>query len=450
MSHFPTAVVLVLACLQTPVRAQENTAPPFMNPRLEWAGPLRAEHRVAAGVLRAARRANESGEALLQRLVALDVAGIPVLLDILEQGRIPRVVPEDPAQILNEAQGRLLMSALSALPEPGVRAELETRLAASPQSASPRLATLKVLAAIGDRGDLPRLGGIAPHRDGALPQDARVALRAAYAAILGRDPELLLSAGELVNPKDLVSTRELLLAAGELGDPRALGLLETCARSYPALAQLAVSIVPEVGRSSNSELDRSFSEWLGCSIDRQRPEWTRVALRAVGVLDDGNAVDELIAALEMEEDGIAASAHDALQRISGLKLEPDPVVWRSWWKAEQTWMDCDRERARRVLDSGDTSDVLQALARYAEHRLFRDELSGDVLVVLGRRESGLQRLACETLERLGSRCALEPLMELFGSGNAPVADAAWKAACTISGRTLPRDTNESRALLAGG
>jgi len=217
----------------------------------------------------------------------------------------------------------------------------------------------------------------------------------------------------------------------------------------PALAQQAVALVPRVGASGNAELDQALAGWLAERLDPERLEWTRASLRAIGVLDDGSQVAVLLDALESPHAGLREAALGALQQLSGLRLGATLEGWREWYARETEWRSTGRQAAQQALASEDCAQVAQALGKYAEHRLFRSELAEDVLAVLEHGSPPMRAMACGTLARIGSRLALSALVEHFSDDDDAVAEAAWRAACTLTGVALPRAADEARAQLAG-
>jgi len=438
--------VLVLL-LASGVGAQEPAA---QDPRLEWVGSVSELHRTLAAPLRASRSRDARGLQLVAQLTAPGAEAIAPLFDILVQERVPRAQPADAGQILSEPQRQLLLGALAQLPPARVRQELERRLKA-PEAASEtaiRMAGLRVLSVIGTRADLPALAALAPRAGAELEQDAADALRASYAAILRREPSELANGFELLRTSDHPAAKQLLFALGDLRDKRALPVLDACARSVPELAQQAVALVPLVGASGQSELDQSLAEYLARRLDPGRIEWSRAALRAIGVLDDGSQVPTLLEQLDSQQAGLREAAVGALQQISGLQLSASKEAWLEWYARELKWQTQGREEAQAALAADKDEPVARALAAYAVHKLFRDQLAEDVLPVLGHESPALRTLACETLARIGSQRALLPLIELFSSDDHALAEAAWRSACALSGKVLPRTPSVARARLA--
>jgi len=419
------------------------------DPRLEWSGPVGEMHRKLAQPLRAVRQQGANGSALLMQLVAPGADAVAPLLDILVQERVPRAQPTDAPQILSSAQRGLLLSALAKLPAERVRAELELRLPAPPAkaSASVRIAALRVLSLIGNSADLPRLSGLAPREKNELARGSVEVLREAYAGILRRDPALVSRGRPLLNGCDDDAASQLLFALGELRDKRALPLLEDCLHSMPQLAQQAIGLIALLGRSDDPSYNRRVASWLAENLDHERSEWTRASLRALGVLDDGPQVPALLSELQSPHPGLREAALDSLHQISGLQLGDSEAAWREWYADECDWLASGQPAAERELSSNQDAQVAHALDQFAAHRLFRDERVQAVLGVLDSGTPAMRALSCATLARMGSKRALPALVERISDEDPIVAQAAWSAACELSGQVLPRSSSQAREQL---
>jgi HEAT repeat protein len=380
------------------------------------------------------------------RLQALGADALPALMDILVQERVPRVDPQDPAQLLSIAQREFLLAALAHLPEALVRTELERRLSAGAAGADAHLSilALRVLMVVGRNADLLKLAALAPRVKEEIPSAVCEPLRAAYAAILRRDPAQLPSMIELLRSTDASAAKQLLFALGDLGDRRALVVLDACARSSPWLAQQAVALVPRIGSSGDPALDHPFAAWLAESLDPARPEWTRAALRAIGVLDDGSQIPVLLAQLEAPQASSREAALAALQQISAQRLGASIEAWHEWYAREKDWMSAGREEAQQAFGEGSPARIAAALGAYGERRLFRDQLAADLLPLLEHENPALRIMACDTLARMGSKRPLDALIALIADEDQQVADAAWRAACALTGRALSRNAAEAQ------
>lgn len=89
-------------------------------------------------------------------------------------------------------------------------------------------------------------------------------------------------------------------------------------------------VVRAAGRLSQRPLfrDETALELARLAVEGA-PEVAQPACEALAQLGATGAVVDLIHALGREEPGVAAAAHAALQRLTGLALPPDPEAWRA-------------------------------------------------------------------------------------------------------------------------
>jgi len=77
-------------------------------------------------------------------------------------------------------------------------------------------------------------------------------------------------------------------------------------------------------RLHRHELARSV---LG-SMPRANPDLSRIACATLGALRSPLAIPELVSRLEDPDEGVSGAAWNALRRITGRTLGPDPALWR--------------------------------------------------------------------------------------------------------------------------
>lgn len=442
------AACALAAAFACPAYGAGDVAPPagvalesgnLVPSRYAWRGELREEHRVIAAALRASRATGAVPLAALERVRALDQVVLSPALDVLVQGRVPCVKPDDEPQKLSVPQRQILLGIIAQCDHVNVRNALQLRLAAE-HDADVAIAVLQVYAVVGDAKDLARLSALAPREpDDTLTSAGRDTLREAYSGILARFPAALEPAGSLVETLDGAAASELVLALGEQRDPRAIEILFRVARREAALAQTAIAMVPRIGSSRDAELDAEFAAWLRNELRPDRVEWTRAIVRALGELDDGSAAPELITLLSHTHTGVADAALAALRRMSRLEYPPQPALWQAWYDREAKWYDRERPRQRNALERGRAAAALEALRAYSQHAWRRAQLAQDVCGAFSRREAPVRELACEVLGGLGSRVALPALVEMLGDPTTTVATAAWRALQRITGAALPND-----------
>jgi HEAT repeat protein len=107
-------------------------------------------------------------------------------------------------------------------------------------------------------------------------------------------------------------------------------------------------------------------------------------------------------------------------------------------------MSAGREEAQQAFGEGSPARIAAALGAYGERRLFRDQLAADLLPLLEHENPALRIMACDTLARMGSKRPLDALIALIADEDQQVADAAWRAACALTGRALSRNAAEAQ------
>jgi HEAT repeat protein len=405
----------------------------------EWVGPVTPIQRSIAECLRESRRTQPDAMApLLKRIVDLGPAAVDGSLAILLQGRVPRSAPEDAPQKLSVPQRGLLLAAVGQLPTKDVRAALEHLLTEQPDPSRAR-AAVDVFGVVGTGKDLRRLAPLfVRDESGALDHDDKQVLRAAYVKILLRDEAAIPELAALLAGKDDEVGQQVLLAFGERGDARALRVVFESIRSRPTLAQTALSQLPRLASSPEADVRAEVAAWLRVAADPRRIEWTRAVYGAVAAFDEGDAMNELIEALDGEELALRSAAHVALRGISGMTFPHDARRWRTWYETERAWFDSDRPRLTQKMRNPDAAAVVEALREYAAHKLWKSALTSDLEPLLARSEPELRALACREIGRLRAPAAARLLTLALEDPVPGVRKAAEEALRALSGsRTLP-------------
>ena len=435
---------------QEPTPDEQDGAPPKLAP---WSWETTPSHlRVAAALREARRAALTEGAQLQQRIVESGREAVTAQVDILLRNRIPETSPKDGPQVLNERQRELLLSALGQMPAKAVRAELDARLAKTPDDVAAKLGAIRLLGVVGEPGDIERLVALAPRNEGSpdpnLPLPTRQALCSAATTLLRRLPSAWSELAAVLRSADPAAARPLLDALGSTRDPRALGYLSEIARTNPKLKWQAAGLVPRCGSSLNAELDKQFLEWVRVELQSAPPSYARTLLACVNALDDGTWVPNLIDRLEDENSGIREEALAGLRSISGVAYPMDPKPWRAWYETETRWHAAQRPKLLQQFASAETPKVLTAIREYSQHRTRRGELADELVRVLEHAKPEVRSLVISVLEQLGSPVAVPALLGMLRDSDKRVVDAAWRALKTISGIDLPRDPEQLRDLLA--
>ena len=64
------------------------------------------------------------------------------------------------------------------------------------------------------------------------------------------------------------------------------------------------------------------------AMPRANPDLSRIACATLGALRSPLAIPELVSRLEDPDEGVSGAAWNALRRITGRALGPDPELWR--------------------------------------------------------------------------------------------------------------------------
>ena len=440
------ALVPSPAPAQGPAQSREDAAPGLSR----WSAPTTPAHLAIAKVLRESRRSSAAPPAkLVERLTKAGPEAPQALVDVLARARVPETAPDDAPQILSEAQRDLVVLALAKSPAEAVRNAVRAELQAQVPGPGAPLAAVRALGAIGGAGDLLQVAELAPRQGRGQPllPEARTALRDACASVLSRDPRGYAALADLVRRSDAEVGRALLESLGSRRNPRALPVLLAAARAKSELGPQAAARAAACGGSTDPTLDRDFCAWALAALPSARPEFARSLLQALGSVDDGTLVPEMIARLADADAGVRDSALWALRKTSRLGLPADATSWTTWFHAEADWHEKARPALKADLESGDLAKAALALRAYAEHRTRRSELASDVARALGNSTPELRRLSCEILGQLGSPSACSALVERLTDEDEGVREAAYQALREVTGLDLPREPTSLREVL---
>lgn len=187
-----------------------------------------------------------------------------------------------------------------------------------------RISTLQALGEIGVPAALPMLVPV-------LGDPVRGVRAAAGSAILGiseQNPSLdvidqLDAARPSIVPKD-----HLGLTLGHLGTPGARRVLREMLSAWYD-QQEVMAALSGLWVCGGEEDGEAVFELFSESVDLQV---RRKACLVLGRLKARVAVRGLIDCLHSDHRGLALDAHWSLLQITGLSLDPDPVLWEIWWE----------------------------------------------------------------------------------------------------------------------
>ena len=157
----------------------------------------------------------------------------------------------------------------------------------------------------------------------------------------------------------------------------------------------------------------------------------REACLTLGRMEEHEALGELINLLEDEDPGVNSAAHWALERISGMRMLPDPDRWRSWLSREMAWWNGEADSLLEALHGGTPGEIATALRQFGTHRLYRHAIAREVQTLLGHERDAIVAQACAALEVLRSRTAVEALELVVAEGNPQTTPHARRALLAI-------------------
>jgi hypothetical protein len=353
------------------------------------------------------------------------------MVDVLHAGEFDqgRVTP---------ARDNALLEALRRTPWEHVRAVLHAH--AAPGDPADRVATsLRLLGALGAAAELETMvklaSPVAPVEG--VDREVRTQLQESLAELLRRDGRALYEV-----PKYFEEAYRPLwgpLARG-VGGSGSVGALDPLARMLNRDRELDGLLLPQIGHLAGKAAEGS--EWhiglavRGCLVD-PRPGIRREAAIALGKLQDGESVGELIGLLDDDSSGVRKSALWALRAISGQDLGDQPTRWRAWYLEELQWW---REVYPGVLETlrrGEPDEIGPAVAEMSLRSLFRHSMATDLASLLQHERPEIRLRACVALRELDSMAVARELVAALSDEDGAVREAACEALRAASDYTLP-------------
>lgn len=358
------------------------------------------------------------------------------LLELLRQGELPALGAQ-PSVPLEGARRRAILMAFELMPREELLRSLELRAERTARTGWLECALL-VLAQAGLAQDydlaleLARAPAPDPESVAASLRDCLIALHRRQPASIGRvaarvgggPPELDAALLQALGRSDLESAGSALV--------RSLG-------HSTQLDTIALDELGAWGQRGSRALDAQDAQRVRDELQAPHAPARRAALLALALLDDVASVPEIAVQLEAADATTRTNAHWALERLTGLRLRKDARGWNAWIAREQAWWDAQGEGTLDDLRSGEPGRVARAINALAGRRLLRAEFEADLIELLYASSTELVELAAATLSTLGARRALPTLVELLVDDEERIAQAAWRALLSISGRKLPLD-----------
>jgi hypothetical protein len=420
-------LVLVLAPAVTQEQEPAVPAPPDLAPGV--ARILSREEPLDARAIAAGAR----------ELLALgDVEAI--LLQSLGTGCIPETEDGGGGR-LGADQGALLRAAVAGL-GPARLAAFVGAVEREPSSATSVAAALRVLALRPDSTVASMLALARTAEANGSGAGVEDALEEALAAVFRRSPrDCAAVAGEWRHLGPLTAS-VAVRALEHTSDPEAVRCLGTLlGRRSEFDACVLSSLANQAERVARTDA-ATLAEEVQAYLRSEDSACAQAACSVLARLGVPSSVPGLIEHVEDDDPLVSRAVLSALQAIGGVALPPSAAAWRAWFGREDRWW---REEAPPAIEAlaqagelGTSLADLVTLSRdLSEHPLFRDELVVAFGPLLAHPEPGARVLACQALERLGSRLALPDLCAHLEDRDREVISAAHTALVALTGVDLP-------------
>jgi HEAT repeat protein len=393
----------------------------------------RAEQRMVR-VLRATRAKPPPPVEESRKLVARDAhPAVGVLLDVLEQRQVP-AIDGLPLQRLSTAQEELALGGLRVIGREGVMRALDPRLAASTAAAT-RAMAIEVYGVFGDADDLNTIVALAGGTgDDPLDGHTDELLQQTLTNVLTSDARAFDRLRAVLKGKSRDVLIAIVFAVGAARDERGLPFLAEIMTWRDDLAVEALSQIRLIGRSSSPAVDAELSQLARVWLDPHAATRCRAAIMALGVLEDENAVPQLIELLEQDSRGMRDEVLWSLRRISGQQFPASRTTWIDWHAAEESWYEERWSRCVGDLGSDDEEEFTSAVQELAQHRLYRHAIAQALCPALERDKPEFRQLVCAALADLGSTVAVRALTDVLDDDDEHVAESARAALLKITGR----------------
>lgn len=342
--------------------------------------------------------------------------------------------------VLSGPQRQLLFELLDADDPARLRARVLVRVDAdAPYPA--RRAALEVLARVGQVEELePAIALSAVGDPDGMPLAEE--LERMVGAVVSRDSRAPAAVRDLLETSGGDLRVHLIRGLGRSASPRGLEVLvRVLFDEDPHVGEL----LRAVGRIAAAGAFPLPEEALG-TVERmlgsEEPAAVEAAADAAALIGDARFAERLVELVGAPAVRLRAAAAGALTRLAQHSIGADEELWRRWYERERTWFDTVWEARRLQLESGDTVDLVEALADVAQHSLHRDAVVPLVSPLLGYDDPVVRRLACACLAELRATRAVPALRETLEDADPGVATAARRALETLTAaRPDPSDAS---------
>ena len=201
---------------------------------------------------------------------------------------------------------------------------------------------------------------------------------------------------KLTRELTLVQRAALFEAVGSAPSPAALRFLVAQLGEAP-LDGIVLTQLGLVARDIEVALGEPELMRVRPYLTSSDPNLRTQAAQTVGRLDDFGSVQSLIALLSDEQAKAREMAHWSLRSITAMTYTAEPNRWNIWFQQESRWWE---EKAHAVIErmrSRHVVEAIDAMNEVAGKRLFRRQLTPELLPLLQDRDPRIVRMACSAL-----------------------------------------------------
>jgi HEAT repeat protein len=171
--------------------------------------------------------------------------------------------------------------------------------------------------------------------------------------------------------------------------------------------------IERIAAASEPPFDPALCAAVRAELEADEDERQSAAARALGALEDEEALPRLIELLESEDSDVRSHSHDALRRITGCAFRGEPARWQSWYALESGWWQTRSEAVLAKLHEAEEAASLAAINELAGRSLGRHRIAAELLPLLDDERPQVRRMAVVALGQLHSPVAVPALQGLL-------------------------------------
>ena len=363
------------------------------------------------------------------------------LFEALSLGGVPaHWNPEGGAMLpLAGAQLRLIERSLLGLPSDLLRSFFQD-LSRVEEREVLRVKAFQMLAKCGTSKDVSSMLDLATplgSRSGLVGLKMRRSLEAALLKLSEEDERTIAELGTWFRSLHEGLQPSVISVLGQLANADALALLVELLNTEHRLNPYVLSAIARCARLVPHPIDSQLFAGVRACLEDGDMHTALGAMRALGPLEDYDALPFLIAALAEGDEQMRQQAWHSLQELTGLAYNADQAGWQHWYQRESAWWRDAAPRLGQALHAGSDKDAREAIRHISGAKLDRHRLADLLLQGVRRADPDVLRLTCIGLGRLGSRVSIPALIKLLDHRSDAVAEAAHGALMQITKMKIP-------------